>query len=137
MASFAHSEIAVTIPSRLLITRDSVHAGDDCEAPHARWINPQEIETLEAALRLLLHNGYLPSIAGGCATWIVRGPQALAVIAQQWQEPRFLVNAQSTLVNLEELRFVYLCQVDPELVFDCLLTGAELPDKYSGFKTSK
>ena len=118
----------------LIAWRDSVCAGDDCDAPHELSISvPRDVSVLQVAERF---GGYLPSIQGGKATWILEGRRPLAVFAQQWSEPRFLVAPESPFVSLVDLdatphlQFRYWCQVDPERVFDCLRRGQQLPDKY-------
>lgn len=84
--------------------------------------------------------GYLAAIAGGRATWILEtGAQTarpLAVLAQQWWHPRFLVEpdaAAATYIQRDAAPHLYLrywCQVDPARVFGCLQRGEPLPDRY-------
>ena len=125
--------------SQLIIWRDSVCAGDDCEAPH-ELILPARDESLRNVANRLLGAGYLALIAGGRATWILetgrRAGRPLAVLAQQWTQPRFLVDPDSgttTYIHHDDnphLNLRYWCQVDPEQVFDCLQRGEPLPDQY-------
>lgn len=121
---------------QFVLWRDSVHPGDDIDAPHAlSWVVRQG-ETLGHLVQEILTVNYLPHIHGGKATWILYGTQPLAVLAQQWNEPRYLVNPESsahTLVNLSaerQLEFVYWCQADPDRVFECLKQDLPLPDRY-------
>jgi len=118
-----------------MIWRDSVCAGDDCNAPHElAWPNP-EVPLGQLAAELICRH-YLASIAGGQATWILHGLRPLAVLAQQWSEPRFLVDAStpvSAYLKREtppHLNLEYRCQVDPDAVFNCLREGRPLPSKY-------
>jgi len=120
----------MTLLKKLRITRDSVHAGDDCDAPHQRWLTRSESESLDSVMQSILSDAYLPQIFGGQASWIVCGPGALAVVAQQWKAPHFLVDAQTAIADFDELTFVYWCQVDPDKLIKCLQTGLPLPDKY-------
>jgi hypothetical protein len=122
--------------SRLIVWRESVCAGDDCDAPHERTLASPSEMTLRQVAALLLDGSYLASISGDKATWILDGKQPLLVFAQQWTEPRFLVPPDSRLVDClrsdgrPHLRFRYWRQVDPDRVFDCLKDGKPLPDKY-------
>ena len=53
---------------RLVLTRDSVCMGDDCEAPHERIIEVDSLLNPEAFAREI-SSGYLPSVAGIGHTW--------------------------------------------------------------------
>jgi len=115
--------------SSLIVWRDSVCAGDDCEAPHERALSSSADMTLRHAAALLPDGRYLVSISGGEATWILEGKRPLLVCAQQWTEPRFLVSPDTVISDFirtrdtPHLQFRYWCQVDPDRVFDCLETG--------------
>jgi hypothetical protein len=118
----------------LTVWRDRVCAGDDCDAPHELNISvPRDVSARQVAERF---GGYLPSIQGGKATWILEGRRPLAVFAQQWSEPQFLVAPELLFVSLVDLdatphlQFRYWCQVDPERVFHCLRQGRPLPNRY-------
>lgn len=125
--------------NELIVWRDSVCAGDDCDAPHEILISGRD-ESLRRVTHRLLEAQYLASIAGGRATWILQtgmsSGQPLAVIAEQWSRPRFLVEPESPTVTYIQhdahphLYLRYWCQVDPERVFECLQSGKPLPDKY-------
>ncbi|HEX8432887.1 MAG TPA: hypothetical protein VF625_16495, partial [Longimicrobium sp.] len=92
--------------------------------------------SLRAVVREMLRSSYLASIAGGRATWIVEGNRPLAVVAQQWWSPRWLVepelavSAVSQESGSPDLMLRYWCQVDPKRVYDCLRAGEPLPDRY-------
>jgi hypothetical protein len=120
----------------ITVWRDSVCAGDDCDAPHELCISvPRDISARQILDRFS-ESSYLPHIEGGEATWILEGRRPLAVFAQQWSEPRFLAAPESPFVSLVDLaatphlQFRYWCQVDPERVVDCLRQGRQLPDRY-------
>jgi hypothetical protein len=121
----------------LRVWRDSVHPRDDSDAPHEIQFSIDPHESLESVTGRLLEAGYLPGIAGGKATWILEsGTHALAVIAQQWPYPCFLVSPSVPAVSCIRdkggwhLHFRYWCQADPALVFRCLRDGKPLPSKY-------
>lgn len=122
----------------IVIWRDSVAAGDDVDAPHELKLTPRVNESLDSLVTRIIQSKYLASIVGGKATWILKsGERALAVVAQQWPAPSFLVPAEvaarSYLSGGEcDLEFIYWCQVDPGRVFDCLDNGKPLPDRHGG-----
>jgi hypothetical protein len=119
--------------SRFVIGRDSVHASDE---PHALTRVVGHDENLDHLVKEIRPADYLPSISGGKATWILYATKPLAVLAQQWSEPRYLVNPESsvqTFVDLSakrQLEFVYWCQADPDQVFESLKNNLPLPDRY-------
>ena len=120
----------------VIIWRDSVAMGDDIDAPH-EWAVPLPADATVANLvTKILRKGYLARIAGGLATWIVEGRQPVAVLAQQWREPRWLVDSDMPVTALcrgagrANFEIRYWCQVDPERVYACLREGEPLPDRY-------
>jgi len=65
----------------VVLTRDSVCAGDDCDAPHEEAIEVESFVDPEALARALSTN-YLPSVAGIGHSWTcVLNGQKLAVIS--------------------------------------------------------
>ena len=110
----------------LYATRDSVCAGDDADAPHARTFALQDMRSIEQAIATVNSARYLPSIAGGLATWSVTSGRPLAVIAQQWAAPRLLFLTGQDLQHLDcsegmlRLHFNYHAQRDPDLVYEVL-----------------
>jgi hypothetical protein len=52
----------------VVLTRDSVCAGDDCDAPHKRIIEAFSLVDPEAFVREV-SSGYLPSVAGVGHSW--------------------------------------------------------------------
>jgi hypothetical protein len=123
--------------SSLVIWRDSVCAGDDIDGCH-ELILPMPIDaSLRQLTEPLLNRRYLAFISGGRATWIFEAGFPLAVFAQQWLQPRFLVSPELPLSSVirptsrPHFHFRYWCQADPDRVFDCLQRGEPLPDKYA------
>lgn len=120
----------------LSIERDSVCAGDDWNAPHHASIKVHRTSTLAQVLETIRSTGYLAHITGGCATWIVESDRPLAVVAEQWTTPRFLIAPDTHIATCQSndgsnrLFFRYWCQVDPDRVFDALQAGRPLPDQY-------
>lgn len=122
----------------LVVWRDSVAAGDDIDAPHEIKLPVEESASVACAVAKVTSAGYLPNISGGKATWIVEaGSLPIAVLAQQWSEPRYLVRADQSMASLIgssarcHIYFRYWCQADPDAVHESLKNGNRLPNKYS------
>ena len=108
---------------KVYVTRSSVAAGDDGDAPHARTFEFPDRTTLEAILAGIVTSKYLASIQGGMASWSVMSNIPVAVIAQQWTEPRMLGSipevrdrALDREGGMLRLQFNYHGQIDPEVV---------------------
>ena len=111
---------------KVYATRDSVAAGDDVDAPHARVFSfPKSLTPLQVIGRIVA-DGYLAKIAGGKATWSAVSGRPLAVIAQQWTEPRRIPWSEPSFSDFEQqdgvyrIHFNYHVQRDPEIVFETL-----------------
>ena len=123
----------------LTIQRDSVCMGDDMDAPHEECL-PIADWAVGTIATTVISRRYLASISGGLATWILRtddcGGTPIAVIAQQWRDPKLLVPESSSILEMVRDRdapsayLQYHCQVDPDLIFNALRNGDPLPDKY-------
>lgn len=113
--------------STITITRDSVAAGDDVDAPHMLIVETEPTDTVKSVLGNILRLNYLPKISGGDATWSVASGRPIAVLAQQWSTPRHINSEEETCLNLriDKLHFNYHGQESPEIVLRVL----------SGFKT--
>jgi len=111
---------------QLILTRNGVAAGDDFDAPHRRIIKVTEGLPLDALLRRVTRTKYLPSISGGAATRSVTSGVPLAVIAQQWDDIKWLPGALQEQAALDlrdgalHLHFNYHTQIDPGIVFEVL-----------------
>ena len=111
---------------KLEVDRDSVHAGDDISS-HAVSISVHEDISIEDLLIKASHKCTLPTISGGKATWLAyldaEPKQYLGVIAQQWKSPRVLSSVTVGSIfpaQGAKLVFRYLCQSDPNQVFEAL-----------------
>lgn len=110
---------------------------DDMDAPHEVYVETTDAQVSTVAENIVAME-YLPCISGGKATWILRtdpNGDALAVIAQQWSQPKLLSFTQQQLTPIQaaeclQVYVEYYCQVEPELVFDALQQGMPLPDRY-------
>ena len=110
----------------LKLTRASVAAGDDADAPHFASVQIDESWTILPILEEILRINYLPQIFGGAASWSVSHTQPVAIIAQQWDQPRlielpdFPYHGTPGYVHLEHLHFNYHTQLDPDTVYAVL-----------------
>ena len=114
------------------IDRDCVHASDDGDA---RTIAVDDAATHFELFRQLRAAAYLPSIAGGRATWVIESsaaqPPEIGVWAQEWPEARLLVPDTDWPDDVAgapvTLKFVYRTQEDPQRVFDDLVAARRPP----------
>jgi hypothetical protein len=125
-----------TVELTLTVWRDSVQGGDDVDAPHETKIGIRRDESLGSVIGRVVAGNFLACVGGGAATWIAEsGTRPLAVVAQQWAQPRFLVTPEQTVCSIVggdcrcHLNFRYWCQADPDRVFECLQDGKPLPEK--------
>jgi hypothetical protein len=107
---------------QLVLSRASVGAGDDLDS-HDERVTIEDGLSLEAIIEHVLDSHYLPSIAGGRATWSVwtklfERDSPVAVVAQEWQKPNLLGRSQFYGASHTEiaLRFSYHAQRAPNTV---------------------
>jgi hypothetical protein len=112
---------------KIIVTRDSVAAGDDVDAPHRLEFDVPSEQPLLEILRTVSQLNYLPSILGGKATWSAASGLPLAVFAQQWRELKLLSALSMTAMQELDYRadglyvhFSYHAQIDPDVVFGVL-----------------
>lgn len=111
---------------KLYVTRDSVAAGDDVDAPHLLEMDGPAQDDVGAAIAKILATRYLPRVSGGKATWSVTSRRILAVVAQEWRAPRLLWSADSSYRGLDtaggklRLHFNYHAQQSPDVVLEIL-----------------
>ncbi|RBM17052.1 hypothetical protein [Streptomyces sp. PT12] len=113
---------------RITVDRDSVAMGDDARPHDETFDVPPETPLAEVVAGLRARH-FLASIAGGMATWILESDRPLGVVAQQWDEPRFLVDASLPIASFAaegggvSLLFRYWKQRDPDHVYEELAAG--------------
>ena len=137
----------------LMLDRDSVAAGDDVNS-HQEPLAVDSTASVADVLRRIDVSTYLPAIDGGKATWIfgikqrqlrpdfdfqsTRLKRPLAIVAQQWEMPRFLVPPACLIADYiepdtpETLQFAYWAQADPTDVFNRLHAGQPPPSRWGG-----
>ena len=108
----------------IYLSRDSVCAGDDGDAPHSKQIVVADGASIEDILSNLSRSGYLPSIAGGKATWSASSNVPLGVVAQEWAKPKLFFRIFDDLLDIEDktlrIHFSYHTQIDPDVVYEVL-----------------
>jgi hypothetical protein len=108
------------------VTRESVAAGDDIDAPHTRSFSLPDSLSMLQLVSAIVSAGYLASISGGKATWSAVSGIPLAVVAQQWSAPRAIPWPEPQLADLDwrdgvlYVHFNYHTQLDPEVVLRIL-----------------
>lgn len=119
------------------LTRDSVCMADDMHWPNETTltVDGESVALLACSIDVGRH---LAGISGGLATWILRCDHAegmpMAVLAQQWERPRFLVPEESCFLDLVMDREApavfaqYCAQRDPERVYRAFRDGEPLPE---------
>jgi hypothetical protein len=92
------------------VTRDSVCAADDVNAPHEKTISlPSFLDPIDFIRELLVLYS-LPQISGGSATWTCHlNGRKIAVFAQQWPSPKAIATEMEFL-DSNELHFEYHAQ---------------------------
>jgi hypothetical protein len=113
---------------RILLSRDSVAAGDDVES-HDLEIEVDERRNLSTFIQMTVRDGYLPRISGGNATWVCmsgRRGRRLAVVAEQWKTPQLIVTFGTQIGSIgDSLHFRYVSQRSPQDVLDQYRATAE------------
>src|SRR4030095_9517721 len=86
------------------MTRESVAMSDDVWAPHEWQFPVQPGTTLGELIQIAIDEHYLANVTGGRAAWVAEvGPRPatlLAVVAQQWLQPGWLVDPTQSLVDV-------------------------------------
>jgi hypothetical protein len=108
------------------LSRESVCAGDDVDAPHSETISFPDGTSVLDVLTQVARSGYLASIVGGEATWSAVSNVPLAVIAQQWSKPKPLPALLYSSADLDvkdntlRIHFNYHAQENPDKVYKIL-----------------
>jgi hypothetical protein len=111
---------------RIYLTRDSVAAGDDVDAPHARTITLRNIADVRTLVTAVKGAYPLPKIAGGKATWVLSSGTPLAVVAQEWSQCELVcweatdISELDTKAGVLGLHFSYLAQIPPQRAVEVL-----------------
>jgi hypothetical protein len=112
--------IIIASPMRILLTRESVCAADDIDAPHPFSISVEDGSSPMQILRAIRASDYLPKIGGGKATWVASSRSPIGLLAQQWPDPRANWRILPGMEGLDwsegnlRVHISYLAQIDPE-----------------------
>ena len=106
------------------LTRDSVCAGDDTNAPHERRFTVPLSAKIQDLIEKVWKIKYAAQIEGGKATWVLKlNSVPIAVFAQQWRAPKSIGDANKQLLADDpntlkmDLCLAYRAQTDPETVY--------------------
>ncbi|MDB4673841.1 hypothetical protein OAF27_03395 [Verrucomicrobiales bacterium] len=82
---------------KIRVTRDSVCAGDDVDAPNERFVEVHSFTEPDAFIQAVTTAYGMPLIEGGKAAWVVLlNGEKIGVAAQEWDAP---------VASARELRF--------------------------------
>lgn len=112
--------------------------GDDTGS-HLLELEVDERATLDDLASAVLRMRFLAGTAVGQATWVMEGSHLLAVLAQQWTEPRYLIPPSAPVLFCikpapkdewdAHIYFRYWVQDDPDMVFEEIRRTGALPSK--------
>lgn len=98
---------------KIRVTRDSVCAADDVDAPNERFVDVHSFTEPEAFIQAVTTAYGMPLIQGGKAAWVVLlNGDKIGVAAQEWNTPRASVRD----LQFEDSNHVFLryhAQSDP------------------------
>lgn len=110
---------------KIIVTRDSVAAGDDTDAPHERQFAFPDSTSIEQAIQKIVDAGYLAKVQGK-ASWSAVCGHPISVVSQSWNHAR-AVSCQPWVPTAHDfnngsisLHFNYHAQVDPEIVLEVI-----------------
>ncbi len=109
---------------------------DDIDAPHYKEIFISPNWKIKTILVNIMKCNYLPSIAGGKATWSMAINEPIAVITQENPEsfkliclPDYPFQGTSGFVDIQNIHFNYHAQKSSQDVFEVLLRFRIRPEK--------
>ncbi|KZK90914.1 hypothetical protein PsAD5_04052 [Pseudovibrio sp. Ad5] len=81
----------VMLMLELIVTRDSVCAGDDCDAPHRAHFSINEAASISNLVEYLREIYPLSNVFGDHLTWTLTARSKIAMFGENWRELHFLV----------------------------------------------
>jgi len=121
---------------KIILTRDSVCAGDDFDGLHKKTLNLYPDESVNKLIDKIFEIKYLPTISGGKATWVVKTNAInIAVLAEQWNQVKYFIDDKLTLDkiglidNKLNINIEYYSQIDPEYIYKEISKGNN-PNKW-------
>lgn len=98
---------------RIRVTRDSVCAADDVEAPNEKYVEIHSFTEPDAFIQAVTTAYGMPIIQGGRAAWVVLlNGDKIGVVAQEWNAPRATVR-ELQFRESNEVFLRYHAQTDP------------------------
>jgi hypothetical protein len=111
---------------KIYLTRDSVHPGDDYNAPHAHTFPISSDWDFDNLVSSAVKAAKLPNIVGGKATWVLSSNIPIAVHAQEWNKPKLIWKATldqgalDILNNEIRMHWSYFAQIAPDTVLEVM-----------------
>jgi len=111
---------------KVYLTRDSVCAADDAFGPHVTTFRVPEGMSVSDLVKKVQQSHLPGNIQGGKATWSITSKIPIAVLAQQWPEPRLIPASGLSIADLDivdgtlRLRANYRAQLEPDVVEEVL-----------------
>lgn len=87
---------------KIIIQRDSVCMGDDCEAPHEKILEVPFDMTYQKLHERLKQENYFPSVSGNNVVWVLTTPEC-------WDIYSYFTRTGEIAPNVEEERLSTLC----------------------------
>lgn len=109
---------------KLKIDRGSVCMGDDV-FPHIEDFHIETSKNLADIVEEIYKIGFLPSISGGVATWVLYNGNTPLVVMTQGREVIYICNAQTPVKDIfapgEKIMMSYYRQMNPKDVYSSLI----------------
>ena len=116
LAQYVAEQMPAPSLTTLRLTRDSVAAGDDAEAPHAADLQVERAADARAVAEAILASNYTAHITNGATWWLSLGPDRV-VFGFRGGRPFFLPVAPEThgvkAAEVDVVHVVYARQDDP------------------------
>ena len=109
------------------ITRDSLTPADRLQAPHESVVKTTPHQTVEELILAVFKKLAIPNGGQDAATWVVTSKRPIAVISNQWKQPRILLRTvrrmEDNLLVQGATAYLHLClyqDSDPDTLHQTL-----------------
>jgi hypothetical protein len=123
---------------KIILTRDSVCAGDDCDCPHEKIFKFYPDQRLSEVASKIRNERYLPTIQGGKATWFIYiGNEPICIITEQDKDIVF-INGKDYKIEEKQsngilrIEVKYFAQDNPEYIMKKIEEG-NVPNNWNKF----
>jgi len=111
------------------LTRENITGSEDTDAHHDRMLEVSDGCAISEIVDIVLLSSYIPTVPAGRATWIAYADDhVVAVVAQEWIEPKYIVPPDRRYEHLANLDFEYAGQHSPDDVFATMAARARTRD---------